>query len=128
MSIYKTTTNQDFLYFQKKFNEYAKKLGVGHYIIYFEHTDIPSDSMTPNGAYACIYKDATNSVATVQFCKIWETVSRPLNKREIEETAKHEAIHLLLAKLSDLAYRRYVTALEIFSAEEELVRKIQKII
>ena len=43
---------------------------------------------------------------------------------DLKSSAKHEAIHLLVARLSELAEHRFVTREEIISAEEELVRKL----
>jgi hypothetical protein len=47
----------------------------------------------------------------------------------VRQTAKHEAIHLLLARLSECAYdpRGYSTT-DISAAEEELVRRLTIII
>ena len=46
----------------------------------------------------------------------------------IKEFAKHEIIHVLLARLSEQAYERFINKSELSEAEEELVRKLTKII
>jgi len=46
----------------------------------------------------------------------------------IKETAKHEIIHLLLSRASECGRSKDYTSNDIYEAEEELVRKLEKII
>ena len=64
-------------------------------------------------------------VATMFFTKDWNDSVRRIAESEIAQTAKHEMLHLLLSRLSELAVSRYVTEDQITEAEEELVRKLE---
>jgi hypothetical protein len=78
------------------------------------------------------FRRLKNSHAEV-FCQIPEKVvsvylnkTQPKNDRRSEEDlAHHEALHILLAKLSWLASCRYVTREEIVDEEEEIVRRLE---
>ena len=57
----------------------------------------------------------------------------PLNNKkssfaDIDDSAKHEVIHLLLGRLSKLGNKRFCTSDEIYAAEEEVVQRLLKII
>ena len=47
---------------------------------------------------------------------------------EIERVAKHESLHLLLARLTGIARARFVVKEELEEATEETIRKLEKII
>lgn len=49
-------------------------------------------------------------------------------EKYIKEAAKHEIIHCLLGRFSNLARSRYINEGEISNEEEHLVRKLCKII
>jgi hypothetical protein len=46
----------------------------------------------------------------------------------VKKTAKHEILHILLKRLAINASARYINECELTEAEEELVRKLEKII
>ena len=45
-----------------------------------------------------------------------------------KEHAKHEMIHLMLGRFSELAYCRFLSEPDLSSAEEELVRRLEKLL
>lgn len=46
----------------------------------------------------------------------------------IKYLAKHEVIHCLLGRMSTIGQSRYISSAEYREAEEELVKKLEKII
>lgn len=68
-------------------------------------------------------------MATIYFTDEWNDEIRKLTPNNIiKRSVKHEIIHLLLAKLSDNGGARYVMIDEMDEAEEELVRKLEKLL
>ncbi len=53
----------------------------------------------------------------------WDDV--PTRER-LQQSALHEVLELLLAKLEDLACRRYVTRMEIREASHAIIRRLEK--
>lgn len=109
----------DFERFKKYFLEYQKLLGLGGYKIYFKHEPIDE-------SFANITVDQGNMVATVRLNSVLLSKDKPF--RDIKQSAKHEALHLLLMRLEQLAKYRYVQAEEIYEATEELVHKLEEFI
>lgn len=48
--------------------------------------------------------------------------------KDIKQSAKHEAIHLLISRLEKCGRARYVSDSEIYEAGEELVHKLEDLI
>ena len=114
------TTKEDFRKFKKYFNFYLKKLGVTGWTIHFLHEDAKQKS------YATVYFTLEDRTITVYLSdKIPDDTVAGL---DIKRIAKHEAIHGLLGRFSELAYKRFTTKDEIYEAEEELVIRIEKLI
>ena len=82
----------------------------------------------------CIHSTSDDPFASVGFnqdkMKASMTFySKKNEKRSIEEiknTAKHEVMHLIFARLDDLAHSRCVNRKELECASEEIVQKITK--
>ena len=70
-------------------------------------------------------------IATMFLSREWSNYDK-ITKKEIEEeiktAAKHEIIHLLLARLSGNGSSRFISSDDLVEAEEELVRKLEKIL
>ena len=112
--------NKEFEIFKKEFNKWYEKFGLIGYRIYFEYKELNEFD------YGDITTERESMVATVRLnSKVNDTV---LYGRDIKRTAKHEAIHLMVNRLADVARDRYATDKEIYSAEEELVIKLEKLI
>ena len=104
----------DFKLFQKHFREYQKKFGLTGYKVYFRNEPI-------EGGFADITVELSNMVATVRLD------SSPSDKH-IEQSAKNEALHLLLVRLEHNGRYRFVSENEINESVEELVFKLEDLI
>jgi len=110
-------TDQHFEEFKDGFNHYVERFGLKDYKIYFEQVD--SDEF-----YGSIDADPRNGIATIKLCK--EIDARDINDFVPYETGKHEAIHLLLARIEWIGSCRYVESGEISTEVERLVRILEK--
>jgi len=114
------TTKAHFEYFKSEVLRWVEKLGVTDYRIDFIHADIDE--------YASFFVAARKKVSSVMFCTDWFVEERPLNKANIADTAKHEAVHVVLADLSWLARDRFTTEGEVLAATEAAARRIQRLL
>jgi len=110
------TTKKNFESFKKEFNKYVGLFGLKDWDITFLHTKI-------DGAYADILVKADSSVATVSFNS---NLCSNACKKDAKSSGKHEAIHLLLARLQCLTsikndYRANVES-------ERIVRILEKVL
>ena len=46
----------------------------------------------------------------------------------VKRSAKHEAVHLLIGKLVDLTYNRFINKEQIYEAVEDIVTKLERFI
>lgn len=58
----------------------------------------------------------------------WEEKNEKLNTENIQDTAKHEAMHLLIGRLSWYGQARYLLENDISVAEEKLVNTLMNLI
>lgn len=105
----------EFKQFQIVFKEYQRMFGLMGYKVYFKYE--------PINAFASITTNTNEMVATVFLNK---QKAQPF--KNIGRSAKHEALHLLLDRLEDLAMSRYTNEVEIGKACEELVFKLETLI
>ncbi len=104
---------KDFEKFKKYFMEYARQFGIDkEYDIYFDRKKLES--------WASISADSEGCWATISFSTEKPSKFHVSNGYNLKETAKHEAIHLLLFRYRNLAYNR-------FAGEEELYREFERI-
>jgi len=108
----------EFEEFQDEFTKWQKLFGLTGYKVYFKHESISS--------FANITVNQTDMVATVRLNS--RCPKKDKEHRDVKQSAKHEAIHLLLFKLEHCAYSRYVCEEEIYEATEELVFKLEGLI
>lgn len=111
------TTKKDFETFQAEFMRWVDKLGLKRYKIWFYHRDT-------KGAYASIKVYESGKGAAVYF-------SRHLHKDDSvghspKDSAKHEAIHLLLHRIQHLGECRYLFDNELQDEAESLVRILEQ--
>lgn len=111
------TTEKHFKIFKEECERLIKLWGLTGWKVYYEHTQLQEK-------YASMSTDLDNQVSSIALNTEWQEL-RPLNDDEIRKVAKHETIHLLLARLSDLGASRYVSSLELKSAEEDIVHKLE---
>ena len=111
--------NKDFKLFQKEFKKWQEKFGLMGYTIYFKHEPL-------DGAFADIEIRQGEMVASVRLSN--KLTDKNKLYRDIKMDAKHEAIHLLVGRLSENAGYRYSSKAEIYEATEELVNKLVTLI
>ena len=107
--------NSEFLQFQKEFKKWQTRFGLNGYQVYFYHEDLGDN-------FADINVIQNKRVATVRLD------TKKHADCNIKKSAKHEALHLLCAKLQDCALKRYTSEEEILEADEELVVRLQGLI
>ena len=109
----------EFKRFQQTFTAYQEKFGLNGYRVYFKEAAL-------SNCMANILVNQDGAVVNVSLNNI-TSPDENINK-DIPLSAKHEAIHLLLARFADTAESRYVSQEEVNRAEEELVRRLEKLI
>ena len=119
MSRRKKTTRKEFEAFCDAFCRWQNTFGLGEYTVDFELED--------HSEYSTISVDATDCVASATFCK-YVPADCGMSLKEAEETGKHEAIHLLFARFSDLAGNRFTSKDELYHEEERIVRILEKLL
>jgi len=113
------TTKADFEKFKHFFNEWTEKFGLDYWQIYFEHKQNKI-------GYSAIKPDIDGYVARVMLAINWD--DREVTDEGLNQSAKHEAIHLLIVRCMAIGGSRFVTSDEMISAEEELVRRLEKLL
>jgi len=111
--------NKDFELFKKEFKRWQEKFGLNGWRVYFKYESF-------GDGYANITIDLEDVCATVRLNESSSKENKEL--RKIEDIAKHEAIHLLLANLAQLGRRRYINTSELYIAEEELAHRLEGLI
>lgn len=121
----KQVTQEQFNYFKKECLKFIDYFELNNYRVDFcfkEFKDNYKESEAQMFA-SSLY------VATIFLNKNYYSEDiTPLTNERLSENALHEVIHLLLARFSLLNEKRFVTEDEAKEAEEELVRKLQKLI
>ena len=111
--------NKDFQLFQKYFKEYQQKFGLTGYKVYFKHEEL-------DGAFASLSFNQNDMVATVRLNS--KLPEKDEAFCDIKSSAKHEALHLLLARLESRGKERYIFYEDIYEATEEIVFKLEGLI
>jgi len=112
----KKTSKKDFRTFKKEFLKYINLFGLKDYKLYFKHIKLKNN-------YATIEADERGKWAVINM-----TSEKHKDFCEPKCHAKHEAIHLLLHKLTNLAESRYCSFENLEIEEEALVRILEKMI
>ena len=113
------TTQKEFKQFKTTFTQYQQMFGLSGYEIYFKFE--PLDC-----AFATISVREEDMVATVTLTS--ETSEKDLAFLDVEKSAKHEAIHLLLARMAYLVCKREYSGDDEREAEEEAVNRLIKLL
>ena len=116
------TTKAHFEYFQKCVQTWMNKLHVAGWQVYFDHADLGSN-------FANVAINYDGRVVTFTFCTEWRpTDIRPLRYAEINMTALHEVVHVLIAPLRCLAVLRFASEGEIDVTVEDLTVRLVDIL
>lgn len=105
-----TPTKEHLDFFEKEFLIQVDNLNLRDWIIYFEHKKLEDCHAETTAEFP---------VATISFNL--ETEKKYLTPTQLRATAKHEAVHVLLAKLTALGKQRHNTTEELLDEEEESI-------
>jgi hypothetical protein len=112
------TSKADFEYFKRRYLFHLRELGINNFEIRFMHEDADE-------AYATTLPSTKGMCATVTLSMDWENGDgRKVGRRELDFSARHEVLHLLLCKLSELAGALYAQGI-VDGAEEEIIRTLE---
>ena len=103
-------TKRQFQIFAKDIKYWLKVLDLAGWEVYYLYTEIESPDLA-TVSWALPARTATFALSTE-----WKGHAKT-DDDEIRDISKHEALHLLLARITTLAESRYVTATDI---EEEI--------
>ena len=109
--------NKDFADFQKHFKYYQNLFGLNGYKVYFKHEPI-------DNGFADITITQRDMIATVRL----DSSGKDKQFKHIKESARHEALHLLIGRLEFNGHYRYIVQDEICEAAEELVIRLEGLI
>ena len=111
---------------QKQFEEFKKEClrlqkewGLNGYRLFFYFKELES-------RYAESETDLKGMTASIRLSS--ELSELALGDLNISEAAKHEMIHVLLGRVLTMGYTRFIDKKEMVSAEEEVVRILEKIL
>lgn len=113
------TTKQHYEDFKRYSLDWQKKLGLLDWEIGFRHEPIKH-------AYARTRWKMSAAFATVSFCTNWES-ELELSQANIQKTALHEMLHLLLAQMVCEAEDRYTNQTAIDIAEHRIIRTLESV-
>lgn len=110
---------KDFILFKKEFYKWQKVFGLMGYAVFFHYEPIEGGSaeigINLEGMSADVSLNSEPRVIDKKF-------------KDIKKDAKHEAIHLLIGRLTENGRGRFVSRGEIHESLEELVNKLEDLI
>jgi len=114
---------KDFIFFQNKVKFWIKRLGLTDWQVYFEFEKLEEND------FAQIKWNYKGSKATMYLNQEWRNVPKFLNKEhQLEQTALHEVLHLLLARLNAWANDRKWDELEYEAEEHRVIHQIMQVL
>lgn len=116
----KRSSAEQFELFKSECKRWIDKVGITGWDVYYEHKPLK------NLAQCCT--KSISHLAIITLTSEWDSEGIPCTDEGIALAAKHEVMHLLIAKLDDLASARWVTADEVTEASEELVIRLTNLI
>jgi len=118
------TTKQDFELFKKECKLWLIRFELSHWDIVYEHR-------AGHGNYANLSRDITSFTGIIGLTQDLDIEDFDIGVSRtdyIKGLAKHEVIHVLLARLVEYGTSKEFTSADCYRAEEELVRKLECII
>jgi hypothetical protein len=109
----------EFKLFQETFKKYQDLFGLNGYKVYFTYEPV-------DDGFASINVDQSQMVATVTLHNSLPDKDKPFI--DVERSAKHEALHLLLFRLEDRAFARFTQREELLETVEEAIFRLEKLI
>lgn len=115
-----TVTRRHFAAFEKAVHHYVTVYGLTGWTIEVHH----EGNTAANGRASCLPQLDGRRV-DVYLPLSWE--DEDVTPQKLDTAARHEVMHILLARMSALASERHCTEAQLYEAEEELVAKIMEI-
>jgi len=115
----KPEENAEFVMFWEEFQKYQKLFGLTGYRVCFDYDTLDDD-------FAAIEIDLHSMVVRVTLNSKLPSSQGPY--KDIKRQARHEAIHLLIGRVVELAKSRCISGPELFSATEELAHKLEGLV
>lgn len=113
---------EDFDYFVSRCRFYQKEFGLRSWEFYYDFEDL-----SEKDELACVNWCLSGHSASITMSSKLPTTSRTDMKTVIDRVARHEVIHVGIARFYDYAQRRYLNPEDLDEALEELVRFIDNI-
>lgn len=110
-------TEKHYKLFQNYCFEYQKKFELMNWNIAFEFKKLGDGR-----AQAAFDLEAHN--VTLGLNTEWNETVVKYSDEKLKDTAKHEMLHVLLARLGELGQYRYVMQRELVAAEHEVIQKL----
>jgi hypothetical protein len=122
----KKRLNEDFKVFRRHYLDAVREFQLSDYDHYVRLGDSMSDD---EGVIAAVYAHGDCRSATVCFVGLPPDTSKKRKRRDklLRAVARHEATHVLLNELSELAASRSATRDQLTAAEEKLVVRLGNI-
>jgi len=111
------TSKKDFEFFVAEFKKALHKLGLNEWKVYFIHSNLKETSR------ANVCHDGGVWVATVRLSTRWD--EKPTHN-SLRSSARHEALHILTARMMFLANCRFIDSEEIRQESERLARILHR--
>ena len=114
------TTEKHFKIFVDRCKYWVDKFHLDNWEVHYIHSDecgYRAKSSTNLGGY----------VANIHLSSKWNGYNS-ISEEDLDMVAKHEVIHVLLARLSSNAKSRYMCVEDLVESEEEIVRKLEKLL
>lgn len=119
MSYRLKTTKSDFTAFKKEFWRCYHLLGLTGWDVSFIWKSLET-------SFAQVEYVSSTCVATVFLCR--GEVKETFNRERVTSSARHEAVHLLLARYDHIASARFTSPEELNQANEEIAVKLTRLL
>jgi len=113
-------TPEQLEYFKARCEEYRKRFGLTNWEVYYVLGKTVGRCVTT--------AQLSGYIATISLTKKWDSSVIGSTDKELQKSAKHEMLHLLLARMSVNANNRFIQESDLYESEEEVVRMLENLI
>jgi hypothetical protein len=114
-------TKEQIKLFKDEFDKWVKHFGIhNEWSVYFTTEEID--------AFAQIHMNADNRIATLKLNPVFENYCIDDIEQHLKNSAKHEAIHLLLGEVDCAGIVRFMDEKTHYSLYEKLVIKLESLL
>jgi len=104
--------------FRKECNRWMQRYGLSDWRVTFQHEDLYGQT------WATCERNPESRLASLTLATWVVPGGSPVDAETISDTAHHEVLHILLAELTALVFRRSVQEEEIDGSEHAIVNRI----